>query len=363
LASSASSTQAGGERTVAEHVRRLPRQLLLSENFVLYLSILYFLALWTFIPQMGSLRNVENISSNMWPLFVLAVGQMFVLIVGGIDLSQASIMGITSVTGALLMAAKLDPVLFGKNVLWGVVISENGGLLSGNPAAVPLGIAAMLLVGVLIGLANGIAVAKFKMPPFMVTLVSMMFFSGLAIYLTRSENVMNLPKGYLAIGKGQIGPLPCSFFIALALAFVAHIILNRTLLGRWFYAVGKNIRASIISGSPVERVTILAYVVSGFCGALGAVIYSARLEAGRPTLGQGRLLDIIGAVVIGGISLFGGKGKVLWAFFGVLFFTLLSNSLNMLNLSFYTVDIVKGSIILIAAMIDVLRTRLLSKGG
>jgi len=197
----------------------------------------------------------------------------------------------------------------------------------------------------------------------MVTLVSMMFFSGLAIYLTRSENIIHLPKAYIAIGKGRLGFVPYSFFIAFVLGTAAHVILSRTLLGRWFYAVGKNVRASVISGVPAGRVVIYAYVFSGFCAAVGSILYSARLEAGRPTLGQNLLLDIIGAVVIGGISLFGGKGKVLWALFGVLFFTLLSNSLNILNLSFYTVDIVKGCVILLAALIDVTRTRLTAEQG
>ncbi len=333
-----------------------------SENFILYLSILYFVVLWLFRPNIANAYNLGNISSNMWPLFTLALGQMFVLIVGGIDLSQASIMAITSVVGALIMTSELDPALFEKNVLWGVVISENGGLLSGG-AAVPVAVAVMLLVGILIGLLNGIAVAKLKMPPFMVTLVSMMFFSGLAIYLTRSENIIHLPKAYIAIGKGRLGFVPYSFFIAFVLGTAAHVILSRTLLGRWFYAVGKNVRASVISGVPAGRVVIYAYVFSGFCAAVGSILYSARLEAGRPTLGQNLLLDIIGAVVIGGISLFGGKGKVLWALFGVLFFTLLSNSLNILNLSFYTVDIVKGCVILLAALIDVTRTRLTAEQG
>lgn len=347
----------GGRKNVGGFLRHL----LLSGNFVLYLSIIYFLVLWVFIPRMGSLRNISNVSSNMWPLFALVIGQMFVLILGGIDLSQASIMGIVSVIGGIMMTSELDPVLFEKSPLWGVLLSESGGPFGASSLAVPAGIIAMLITGSLIGLLNGISVAKFKMPPFMVTLVSMMFFSGLAIFLTKSENIMYLPKAYTVIGKGEVWFLPYSFFVALILAIVAHIILSRTVLGRWFFAVGRNLKASVISGVPVERTIILAYVFSGFCAAVGSILYSARLEGGRPTLGQNLLLDIIGAAIIGGISLFGGKGKVVWALFGVLFFTLLSNSLNMLNLSFFTVNIVKGGVILLAALIDVTRARLLTR--
>jgi len=334
---------------------------------VLFLTLACFLVLWIFLPRLGSARNLSNLSSNVWPLLMLVIGQMFVLIVGGIDLSQISIMAITSVCGALMMTSKLDPELFAGNPLWGVLISEQGGPLGGSVLAVPVGIAVMLAIGVLIGLANGLAVAKFKMPPFMVTLVSMFFFSGLAIFVTRSENISNLPESFLAIGqsylgrvragRGSVGLVPYSFFAGVALALAAWFVLARTILGRWFYAVGMNRRASVVSGVPTDRVILYAYAISGFCAAMGSVLYSSRLGAGRPTLGENVLLDIIGAAVIGGISLFGGKGKVHWAFYGVLFFVLLDSSLYMMNFRFYTVNIVKGSVILIAALLDVLRNR------
>ncbi len=334
------------------------RYFLLSENFVLYLSILYFVVLSLFYPHMASTRNLTNVSSNMWPLFALVVGQMFVLIVGGIDLSQTSIMAFVSVIGAMLMTSQLDPALFEDNLLWGTLLAETGGPLGGSVLATPVGMLVMLGVGSLVGLINGVSVAKLKMPPFMVTLVSMMFFSGLAVFATRSENIMHLPASFVAIGRVQAGFISHSFFIALALAVGAYYTLRHTILGQWFYAVGKNMRTSVVSGVPAQKVVILAYVFSGFCAGAASILYSARLEAGRPTLGQDVLLDVIGAAVIGGISLYGGKGKVHWALFGVLFFALLANSLNMMNLSFFTVQIVKGSIILLAAMVDVARNRL-----
>lgn len=327
----------------------------MSDHFVLFVSLLYFFVLWLFIPRIAGVRNLANLSSNMWPLLTLVIGQMFVLIVGGIDLSQTSIMALTSVIGAMVMSGRLDPALFEKNPLWGVVLSKNGGLLGGSFLALPAGILVMLIVGALIGLVNGLSVAKLKMPPFMVTLVSMFFFSGLAIYLTRSENIMYLPRGFVALGKGSVGP----FCVALILAVLAWLVLTRMVLGRWLYAVGMNIRTALISGVPTSKVIVAAYVFSGFCAAAGSILYSARLEMGRPTLGENLLLDIIGAAVIGGISLFGGKGKVIWAVYGVLFFTILANSLNRMNLDFYTVNIVKGCVILVAALLDVTRTRLM----
>jgi ribose transport system permease protein len=343
------------------------RRVLLSDSFVLFLTLAYFLVLWIFLPRLGSVRNLSNLSSNVWPLLVLVIGQMFVLIVGGIDLSQTSIMAVTSVCGALMMTSGLDPELFAENSLWGTLISEQGGLLAGSAMATPVGILVMLAIGATIGLGNGLAVAKLKMPPFMVTLVSMFFFSGLAIFVSRSENIRNLPASFLALGqnylgqvpagRGSVGLVPYSFFAGLAMALAAWFVLARTVLGRWLYAVGMNRRTAAVSGVPADGVIVCAYAISGFCAALGSVLYSSRLGAGRPTLGENVLLDIIGAAVIGGISLFGGKGKVHWAFYGVLFFVLLDSSLYMMNFKFYTVNIVKGGVILVAALLDVLRNR------
>jgi ribose transport system permease protein len=337
--------------------------ILLSDHFILIITVLYFIVIWLIYPHMAGRRNLANLSSNMWPLLTLVIGQMFVLIVGGIDLSQTSVMAVTSVIGAMLMTNQLDPAQFERNPLWNVILSENGGLLAGNVCAVPAAVITMLIVGTLIGMFNGIAVAGFKMPPFMVTLVSMFFFSGLAISLTRSENIIHLPNAYIWIGKGNLGFVPFSFFIAFVLSAAAYIILKFTVIGKWFYAVGRNVKAALLSGVPAPKVVVLAYMISGFCAAAGSILYSARLEMGRPTLGQNLLLDIIGAAVIGGISLFGGKGKLLWAVYGVLFFVVLGNSLNKMPLEFYSIDIIKGGVILLAAVMDVTRTRLFRNRG
>jgi len=139
--------------------------------------------------------------------------------------------------------------------------------------------------------------------------------------------------------------------------FVAHVLLARTLLGRWLYAVGHNPRASLISGVPVAGVTVGAYVLSGIFAAMAAILLTARLETGSPNHGKALLLDVIGAAVIGGTSLFGGKGKVVWTVYGVLFLTLISNGLNLLNLSDFLIMIIKGVVILVAALLDVWRTR------
>lgn len=329
-----------------------------SDHFVLYVTLAYCLVLLPFIPRLASFNNLANILSNIWPLLVVAVGQTVVLLVAGIDLSQTSVMAVAAVVGAAIMATQANPLLFEGTPLWGVLLGPGGGILAGSSWSVPAAILAMLLVGIAIGAFNGLAVARFNMPPFMVTLATMMFFSAFALYLTKSENIAALPEAFVTLGRGGVGPIAYAFVIATALALSAHGLLKRTVLGRWIYALGLGRDTALVSGVPTRRVIVFAYAFSGFCAALAAVLYSARLEAGRPTLGSNLLLDIIGAVVIGGTSLFGGKGRVLWTFYGVFFFVVLSNTLNLLNLSYFTINMVKGGIILLAAYLDVLRSRL-----
>ena len=317
----------------------------------------------------------------MWPLLAAAIGQTFVLILGGIDLSIGATMGITSVVGAIVMAEKLDPAFFDKSPLWGSLMTEAGGILHGQESAVLVGVLVMLAVGTLIGFLNGYAITRFNMAPFMVTLVTSTFFSAFALWLTQSRNISGLPEAFVNLGKGDIlsvypGPkltseiarrdiLPLITYplvIAGGLGIAAQFLLSRTVFGRQMYSIGTNRRASTISGLPSRRVITLVYMFSGFCAAVASVLYSARLAIGQPSLGGGNLLlDIIGAAVIGGTSLFGGKGTVRGTFFGVAFFVLLLNILNAMRLSPFIIDAVKGGIILIAALLDITRTRLANR--
>ena len=215
-------------------------------------------------------------------------------------------------------------------------MSADNGWLSGNPLATPLGIAAMLLIGGAVGLLNGMAIAKFRMPPFIVTLTAMMFFSGLAIWFTQSKNIGNLPAAFNAIG----GKTWLAFLVTGILAAAAHVMLNRSLWGRWLYAAGHNARAALISGVPVNGVVISAYVVSGIFAAIASILYTGLAETGSPVLARQLLLDVVGAAVIGGTSLFGGKGKIVWTLLGVLFIKLIDNSLNLLDLSYFSIMMV-----------------------
>lgn len=323
-----------------DNALRIPALLvrsLRSEYLILLLCLLYFVALAPFTPGFTAQSNFENILTTLLPLFVVAVGQTVVLIGGGIDLSVTSIIGLCSITGA-------------------AVVSSDHGLFAGHPLAVPIGIAAVLFTGALVGGFNGLAITWFRMPPFIVTLTSMMFFSGLAIWLTQSKNIGNLPPAFNAIGSRLWIAVP----VTVLLGGSVHFLLSRTLGGRWLYAAGHNAQAARISGVPVQGVLVATYVLSGVCAALASILYTGQAESGSPILGQKLLLDIIGATVIGGTSLFGGKGRILWTLFGVLFIKLIDNSLNLLDLSYFTIMIVKGGVILFAALMDALRNKVLA---
>ncbi len=307
-------------------------RLICSEYLVLFFSVVLVAALAPFTPGLLALDNFRNLLGNLAPLLVVAAGLTVVLIAGGIDLSVTSIIALTSVVG-------------------GMVMNGESGWLRGQAVSGPAAALLMLALGALIGAGNGLAVTKLKMPAFMVTLTTMMFLSGLAIWLTQSKNISGLPAAFTQLG-GQVW---IALLVAMALAGLAHGLMTRSLFGRWLHAVGHNARTAFVSGVPVDGVVIAAYVLSGIFAAAASVLYTARLETASPVLGQRLLLDVLGATVIGGTSLFGGKGNVVWTLFGVLFLTLLDNALNLQGLSHFTIMMVKGAVILLAALLDVAR--------
>lgn len=359
---------------------RFVQRLLFSESFILYLVLLSFIFISFFRPSLTTPGNISLQISNFWPLLPIAIGQTLVLIIGGIDLSQGSVMAITSVVGGVIMATALDAPTYDRSPLWGSVIGLDGGLLGQNPNGWIVAVLVMLALGALIGFLNGFAITRFNLAPFMVTLVSLTFFSYFALWLTQSRNVNNLPEPFLLLGNGDlisvyIGAkltpdiarrdiLPLITYpavIAAGVGVLAHLLLTRTAFGRQMFSIGTNRRASQISGVPTARVIIMVYMFSGFCAAVSGILFSARARFSQPALGNNILLDVVGAAVIGGTSLFGGKGSVKGTLFGVIFFVLLLDILNKLQLSPFVIDAVKGVVILIAALLDITRTRLLAR--
>ncbi|WP_373505459.1 ABC transporter permease [Aestuariivirga sp.] len=337
------------DATIASRPRAQPawKRLLLSEYLVLVLTVLYFAVMWTIVPEIAAADTLLDILSAMMPLLVVAIGQTFVLIVAGIDLSAPSIIAMASVVGASVMTG-------------------DAGYANGTGFEIIAGILAFIAVGTVIGTFNGVCTTRFSMPAFIVTLTTMMFFSGAAIWYTTvhtdASSIGNLPRGFIEIGQGRVMGLPVSLAVVIVVAGIAHFILSRTVYGRWLYAVGLNPKAAAVSGVPVRKVIFWAFVISGVCAAISSILYTGRLETGTPVLGQRILLDVVGAAVIGGVSLFGGKGKILWTIFGVLFLTVIDKSLQLMGLPIASVFAIKGSIILAAAIIDAQRHRLLVRG-
>ena len=336
-AGSAARREAGAHRVPRRSAVEWFRRALASENIVLLLAFAFFAAALPFAPELASPDNLQSLFLSVLPLLAITLGQTIVLITGGIDLSLTSTMALSSVAGASIMTRESGPFA--------------------GSWAVPGGLCAMLLVGAAVGLLNGLGVTLLGMPPFIVTLATMMTVSGLAIWSTHSASIAGLPAAFVAIGSGTVGPIPAPVLVVIPLALAVHLLLSRTLLGQWMYAVGHSSRVALVSGVPVRRVTMAAYVAGGLCAAVAAALYTARLETGMPTLGRELLLDVIGAAVVGGTSLFGGRGKVTGTLFGVVLFAVVARTLDLCGLQHYTIMMVKGSIILLAAALDLARRR------
>ena len=319
-------------------------KLVLSEYFVLVLCVVYVAAIYPFVPEILTWEVASNILGDMMPLLVVAIGQTFVLIAAGIDLSITAIVSMAAVVGASVMTG-------------------SDGYLGGSVFAVPGAVFAMLGVGLLIGAINGLSVVKLNMPSFIVTLATRMFFAGAAIWFVTfhspSSSIAGLPATFTSFSTGSIAGVPYTVIVAGLIAVAAHLALSRTRFGRWVYAVGANPRTAQVSGIPVARTIMLTFLISGACASVAAMMYSSRMQTGSPIAGENILLDVIGAVVIGGTSLFGGKGKIIWTVFGVLFLLLIDTSMKLLGSSLFLIYIIKGGVILLAAMVDTLRHRLL----
>lgn len=255
---------------------------------------------------------------------LLAIGQTFVIILGEIDLSVGAMLGFSAV-----ITAKVLPGA-------GLVVA----LLAGVAA------------GVVAGLVNGLLVTKVNMPSFIATLASMSMLSGLTLYLTQGNPVGVGSDAFRAIGQGHILGVPAPIWILLVCAVVFGILLARSRFGRQVYATGDNLEAAHLSGMPVTRVKVAAFVIAGVLAAIAGFILTARLGTAQPTAGKGLELTAIAAVIIGGTSLTGGRGAVVGTVIGALLLGTIDNGLNLLNVSPFLQDVVKGAVILFAVFVD-----------
>ncbi|MDX2185961.1 MAG: ABC transporter permease [Opitutaceae bacterium] len=286
-----------------------------------------FLAAAFLVPGFGTADNLLGLIAYLAPVLLLAIGMTLVVITGGIDLSVTAVVALVSVTAARVLT--LPQVLTFPTVLQLVIAA---------------GVA--LAVGLIIGLLNGFLITRTGMPSFIVTLAMMMLGSGVAVWSTGSQVIGGLPSGLLELGQR----MSTAIGVAAAVLVLAELCLARTVMGRWLFAVGRNPVASLISAVPVRLVTLGAFVASSCLASLASLLLTARLETGSPVMGRELLLDAIGATVVGGTRLSGGFGRPLWTLVGVLFFAVLDNALNLLNVSYFAIMMIKGAVILVAAI-------------
>ncbi len=288
-------------------------------------------------------RNLLNVVRQSTYLALVAIGQMFALLTGGFDLSVGTILAITSVVGALAMAAAYS---FMPEALFLVIT---------------IGILVGVFAGTMIGVLNGIGVAVFGVSPFMMTLGMASVGFGIALYLTGGIPVYGMPIAFGDIfGFGTFYGIPVPVIVALLLILVMYTVVDRTRLGRHFYAVGGNIKASHLSGINTNRTLFLAYVFSGFMAAVSGILLTARLDSGEANIGASMPLESIAACVIAGVSLRGGIGKVENVVLGALFIGLVQNGMNLARIESYLQIVVIGLLLIFAVVVDRFRMKLVS---
>jgi ribose transport system permease protein len=299
------------------------------------------LALMTIALSMSSdsfltVDNLTNVLRQISVNLCLSMGMTLVILSGGIDLSVGSTLALSGAVAAGLL--------------------KHGATLERLNLFVqftPLGaVAAGLATGAVIGLANGAAITRLGLPPFVATLGMLSIGRGLTMLWTGGFPVNGLGDEFGFIGAGRFLGLPMPIVIAAALALILHIVTKRTRFGRALYAVGGSERAAALSGLNVRRTKLLAYAICGSLAGVAGLITAARLDAATPDAGVGYELDSIAAAVIGGTSLSGGRGSILGAVLGCLIIGVLNNGLVLLGVSPYWQQVIKGTVILVAVAID-----------
>lgn len=272
--------------------------------------------------------NIINIIRQVSFNAILAMGMLMVIITGGIDLSVGSVVALAAVVTASFVKA------------------------DSHILPVALAVAVGIGIGAVCGFFNGLLVTKGKLAPFIATMVTMTMARGAAQLFTKGRPVTGLLPQFDFLGAGFIFGIPVPIYILVVVVLITHFILTYTRTGRYIYAVGGNEQSALASGLKVHRMKLIVYTFSGMTAALVGIILTARLNSASPVLGEGYEQDAIASVVIGGASMNGGKGKVIGTVVGALIIGTISNGLDILNVSSYWQQIIKGIIILVAVLLD-----------
>lgn len=306
---------------------------------LLFAAIIIFTALSdNFLDK----ENLLNVARQSTYLAIVAMGQMLALLTGGFDLSVGKNVAITSVVGALIMS----------------------NLSASHPDATAMAIAAGILGGIaagtLLGVINGLGVAVFEVSPFIMTLGTASISFGIALTLTSGVPVYGMPDAFGSIfGFGRFFDIPAPVYVTAAIAVIMYVLINWTRAGRYFYAIGGNIKASALSGIGTSFYLFMAYVVCGLLSSIAGILLTARLETGEANIGASLPLDSITACVIGGVSLRGGTGRLGNVILGAVFIGLIQNGMDLAHIESYLQEVVIGILLILAVVADRLRQRVL----
>jgi len=297
------------------------------KDFAIYIFfIVLFAYLAIFAQGFLSVENLINVARQVSIIGIVAAGSAMVLLVGGIDLSIGSVLAASMVFSAYLMVnLGLHPVI---------------GVLAG------------LALGGMVGLLNGILITKLNIPPLITTLATMTGARGLTYIITKGASIFGFSRNFKFIGQGYIAKIPVPVIIMIVVLFITFFILNKIPFGRHIYGIGGNEEAARLSGVNVNKIKLIVYVMGGVLAGLGGVILLSRMGTGTPTAGVGFELEVITAVVLGGVSISGGEGKLRGVIVGVLIMGILANGLIILHVVWYYEWIIRMIVLLIAVGFD-----------
>ena len=329
MSTTATTEERGGKGALRERLSEVISQLAAAGALIV---VFIFLSIAS--PVFLSTDNLFNIGAQTAVVAVIAIGMTLVIITAGIDLSVGSVSALSGVMGAMMMVDLGLP--------W------------------PLAVLGGTLVGAAAGLVNGLLVSVAGLAPFIATLGMLTVARGLVYIITKAQAIFGAPDSFRLLGQGVIGPIPIPILVILLVAIAGYIVLSRTRLGRYAYAMGSNLEAARLSGIPVRRYLTSVYVISGALAGFGGMIAASRVNSGQPNFGIGLELDVIAAAVIGGASLFGGQGTVLGTLIGAFLIALIRNGAVLLDISTFYQQVIIGIVIWLAVLWDQYRRRRLA---
>jgi len=323
-----------GEASTVHLSIKAGRRVFPTQLMLFFIVVIIVIVFSIFAPYFFTVHNAMNIALQATIVGLLALGQTFVLISGGIDLSSVANLALSGVIGASVMKA------------YGIF-----------PAII-----VMLVISTAVGVLNAVSVVKMRMVPFMVTLAVMTMCTGLALLYTKAVTIGGLPETFKALTTTKLWIFPVPVIIVTIIYIIAHIYLSRGTFGRRLFSVGLGIRAARLAGIPTSKVVMSVYILSGFLAGVASILLVSKLgSAGAGMVREDLILDNISSAVMGGASIYGGRGSAWGTIIGVFFIVIIGNALNLLGVTSFTILIVKGLIILFAIFADTMRVRFLER--